>query len=69
VGVGHGCLKFLNGTLVWIQEDHVVMVCLTLLPAKEMIKIRRNTEFLELELDSNSIYKYRGKKLCLGVEF
>jgi hypothetical protein len=26
-------------------------------------------EFLELELNSNSIYKFRGKKMCLGVEF
>jgi hypothetical protein len=26
-------------------------------------------EFLELELNSNSIYKFWGKKLCLGVEF
>jgi len=26
-------------------------------------------EFWELELNSNSIYKYRGKKLCLDVEF
>jgi hypothetical protein len=26
-------------------------------------------EFLELELNSNSIFKYQGKKLCLGIEF
>jgi hypothetical protein len=26
-------------------------------------------EFLELELNSNSIYKFRGKKMCLSVEF
>jgi len=26
-------------------------------------------EFLELELNFNSIYKFRGKKMCLGVEF
>jgi hypothetical protein len=32
-------------------------------------KVRLGIEFLELELNSNSIYKYRGKKLCLGVEF
>ncbi len=39
VGVGHGCLKFLNGTLVWIQEDNVGHgLCPTLLPVKEMIK-------------------------------
>jgi hypothetical protein len=34
----------------------IIMVCL-------------NIEFLELELNSNSIYKFRGKKMCLGVEF
>jgi hypothetical protein len=26
-------------------------------------------EFLELELNSNSIYKFRGKKICLSIEF
>jgi hypothetical protein len=31
--------------------------------------VRLGIEFWELELNSNSIYKYRGKKLCLGVEF
>jgi hypothetical protein len=31
--------------------------------------VRLSIEFLELELNSNSIYKYRGKKLCLGIEF
>jgi hypothetical protein len=25
-------------------------------------------EFLELELNSNSIYKFRDKKMCLGIE-
>jgi hypothetical protein len=35
----------------------------------KMFMVRLGIEFLELELNSNSIYKYRGKKLCLGVEF
>jgi len=35
----------------------------------KMPMVRLGIEFLELELNSNSIYKYRGKKLCLGVEF
>jgi hypothetical protein len=39
-----------------IVEFVIFMVCLGI-------------EFLELELNSNSIYKYRGKKLCLSVEF
>jgi hypothetical protein len=34
-----------------------------------LVMVRLGIEFLELELNSNSIYKYRGKKLCLGVEF
>jgi hypothetical protein len=33
------------------------------------LMVRLGIEFLELELNSNFIYKYRGKKLCLGVEF
>jgi hypothetical protein len=32
------------------------------------LMVRLGIEFLELELNSNFIYKYRGKKLCLGVE-
>jgi hypothetical protein len=35
----------------------------------ETLLVRLGIEFLKLELNFNSIYKYRGKKLCLGVEF
>jgi hypothetical protein len=31
--------------------------------------VRLGIEFLELELNSYSNYEFRGKKLCLGVEF
>jgi hypothetical protein len=34
-----------------------------------VLMVRLGIEFLELESNSNSIYKYQGKKLCLGVEF
>jgi hypothetical protein len=37
--------------------------------AYEWVMVRLGIEFWELELNSNSIYKYRDKKLCLGVEF
>jgi hypothetical protein len=40
-----------------------------LVKVKRNIMVRLGIEFLELELNSNSIYKYRGKKLCLSVEF
>jgi hypothetical protein len=36
---------------------------------EKSLKACLGIEFLELELNSNSIYKFRGKKLCLGVEF
>jgi hypothetical protein len=35
----------------------------------QVVMVYLGIEFLELELNSNSIYKFRGKKMCLGVEF
>jgi hypothetical protein len=55
----------LSHWLAIVQAMHPYQVKIVL----RMSLVRLGIEFWELELNSNSIYKYRGKKLCLDVEF
>jgi hypothetical protein len=60
-------MKPINGGDFWFLHPNVPVYAFDF--KRRNVKVRFGIEFLELELNSNSIYKYRGKKLCLGAEF